>query len=96
MCDAEGCYDRINYTVATLALCRQGVPKAAALSAYTTLQKAQHHISTGYGVSGPQYGGERQDPPVQGKGQGNGKAPTTWALISAVLIDMMYSAGHGA
>lgn len=96
MCDAEGCYDRINHTVAILALHRQGVPKAAARSAYITLQRAHHHISTGYGVSGPQYGGKRQDPPIQGEGQGNGKAPTTWALISAVLIEMMYRANHGA
>jgi hypothetical protein len=34
-------------------------------------------------------------PPLQGLGQGNGKAPTGWAFISTPLINMMRTAGFG-
>ena len=33
--------------------------------------------------------------PLQGLGQGNGVAPTAWAVISTVLINMMHTAGFG-
>lgn len=62
---------------------------------YKLLQNAEHRIATGYGVSAPMYGGPNQQPPVQGEGQGNGKAPATWVLVSAIIIQMMYTAGHG-
>ena len=96
MNDAEGCYDRVAHPVDALAMRRAGVSCMAALMMVSTLQLAAHSIATGLGISTPQYGGPQQDPPVQGTGQGNGRAPQSWALISAILISIMYKNGHGA
>ena len=41
------------------------------------------------------YGGPTQQPPVEGSGQGNGRAPQTWVAIHLLVINMMYQAGHG-
>ena len=93
MNDATGCYDRISHPIAVLILRSFGLPKELAHSLISTLQKAVHHIKTGYGRSGPVYGDE--DIPTSGIGQGNGLGPTLWALISSKLLQMMHEAGHG-
>ena len=95
MNDAKSCYDRIVHPVAALAMRRQGVPKQVTTVLLGALQRARHSISTGYGITSNVYGGPNQIPPLQGAGQGNGKAPALWALISTVLINMMRRAGHG-
>ena len=58
------------------------------------LQNAKHKIRTGFGVSTKHYRRFRL-PPLQGLGQGNGIAPTGWAVISTVLINMMRTALFG-
>lgn len=95
MIDAQGCFDRIAHPVGSLIMQRFGVPKNTVRCLYRVLQEAHHRIATGYGVSEPKYGGPSQIPPVQGEGQGNGKAPATWVLVSAIIINMMYTAGYG-
>ena len=95
MIDAQGCFDRIAHPVGALTMQRFGVPRNAVRCLYKVLQQAHHRIATGYGVSDPKYGGPNQTPPVQGEGQGNGKAPATWVLVSAIIIRMMYTAGYG-
>ena len=92
--DAKSCYDRIVHSIASLALKRQGAPPGAVHSLLLTLQQSSHKIRTGYGTSRQKYGKDRS-PPLQGAGQGNGVAPTTWAVISTVLIHMMRAAGFG-
>ena len=92
MNDAKGCYDRISHPIAILTLRSFGLPKRLACTLISTLQKAVHHIKTGYGRSGPVYGNE--DVPSSGIGQGNGLGPTLWALISTKLLQMMHAAGH--
>lgn len=89
MNDAQGCFDCIAHTPAVLSLRRQGVPASALRSLYSTLQNAEHAICSGFGRSPPLYGGPTQIPPVQGEGQGSGKAPATWVAISSVLIRMV-------
>ena len=95
MNDAEGCFDRIGHPVDSIAMQRLGVPLKAMKCLLSTLQKASHCIATGFGVSEPAYGGVNQIPPIQGSGQGNGRAPQTWVLIHMMIISMMYKAGHG-
>ena len=73
---------------------RQGAPTPAVQSLLLTLQQAKHKIRTGFGVSLKNYGRFRW-PPLQGLGQGNGVAPTGWAVISTVLINMMRTALFG-
>ena len=92
--DAKSCYDRIVHSVAALAMIRQGAPTPAVQSLLLTLQQAKHKIRTGFGVSLKNYGRFRW-PPLQGLGQGNGVAPTGWAVISTVLINMMRTALFG-
>ena len=92
--DAKSCYDRIVHSVAALSMLRQGAPKGAVNSLLLTLQRAKHKIRTGFGVSAKHYGSLRW-PPLQGLGQGNGVAPTGWAVISTVLIHMMRTALFG-
>jgi hypothetical protein len=92
--DAKACYDRVVHSIAALSFLRQGAPRSAVLSLLKTLQKARHKIRTGFGISKSTYGGNLS-PPIQGLGQGNGAAPTGWALISTPLINMMRTAGFG-
>lgn len=92
--DAKSCYDRVVHSIASLSFRRQGAPNSAVLCLLQTLQRATHKIRTAYGVSQMHYGGDR-DPPIQGLGQGNGAAPTGWAVISTPLINMMRTAGFG-
>ena len=93
MNDATGCYDRISHPIAVLTLMSYGLPQRIACTLISTLQKAVHHIKTGFGRSGPVYGNEVI--PISGIGQGNGLGPTLWALISSKLLLMMHTAGHG-
>jgi hypothetical protein len=92
--DAKSCYDRVVRSIASLCFLRLCAPKAAVMSLLQTLQKAKHRIRTAFGISQQSYGGDLKVP-VQGLGQGNGAAPTGWALISTLLINMMRTAGFG-
>ena len=70
-----------------------GVPQKVCEVLFSTLQKAKHHIKTGFGRSDAVYGDEQV--PVMGIGQGNGLGPTLWCLILTILFRMMQKAGHG-
>jgi hypothetical protein len=91
--DAKACDNCVVHSIAALSAIRQGAPRPAVTSMLLTLQKANHKIRTGFGVSKVSYG--NFNPPLQGTGQGNGFAPTGWALISTPLINMMRTAGFG-
>ena len=93
MNDAKGCFDRIVHSVAILVYMSFGVPALIVRTLFGTLQKASHKIKTGFGISEDVYGDEPV--PLQGTGQGNGHAPTTWALISSKMFQVMKTAGHG-
>jgi hypothetical protein len=66
---------------------RLGCPLGPILSMFITLQKMQHFIRTAFGVSSTSFTGG--DVPFQGLGQGNGAAPTGWAVVSAPIINMV-------
>jgi hypothetical protein len=89
MNNAKGCFDRINHTFAILVLMSFGVSAVLARSLFETLQKADHHIKTGYGRSDKAYVNNDEPEPHQGIGQGNGLGPTLWALLSSILIKNM-------
>jgi hypothetical protein len=63
-------------------------------SMFETLQKAEHRVTTAYGIFATTYVRNR-DPPYQGVGQGNGAGPAIWTVVSTVIIAMMTTAGHG-
>ena len=58
MNDTKGCFDQIQHTFAVLVLTYYGVVWLVATTLFEVLQKAQHKITTGYGVSAPVYGNE--------------------------------------
>ena len=72
--DAKGCYDAISHPIAVLTLMRFGVPQHVCKVIFSTLQKAKHHIKTGFGQSVAVYCDE--EVPIMGIGQGNGLGPT--------------------
>ena len=93
MNDAKGCYDRIVHVVAILVLMSYGLSYKSARVLFETLQKADHQIKTGFGVSEVMYG---NDPTLHlGLGQGSGHAPTTWGLISTRMMQVMQQRNHG-
>jgi hypothetical protein len=95
--DAQGCYDRIVHSVASLSMQRVGVPTAPIASMFTTLQRLQRFVRTAYGDSPEALDAAGVNPiAIQGVGQGNGAAPQVWALVSTVLLNMLRDAGFGA
>ena len=78
-----------------MAYRRLGIPTPPVTSMLTTIQNMQHHIRTNYGDSAFYMDSDHSLRPFQGILQGNGAAPTTWVVISAVLIQMLKEAGNG-
>ena len=59
-----------------------------------TIQELQHHVRTAVGTSDSTMA-HAEGSPFQGVCQGNGASPTIWVAVSAPLIEMMRTAGHG-
>jgi hypothetical protein len=107
MCDAKSCYDRVNHALASRALQSKGTPKAPLVCMWTTLQNLESTICTVYGNSETKYGssywvlpspgqamGDTMEGPQEGIGQGNGAAPTCWAVVSTLVLQVMREQGH--
>jgi hypothetical protein len=105
--DAKSCYDRIVHNVASLCFQYQGVSEPPLVCMFTTLQNVQHRVRTAFGDSIQTYGGpnwiipppsramgNKDEGPPSGMGQGNGAAPTGWAVISTPLLEIMRKEGH--
>ena len=93
--DAKSCYDRVVHSIACMAYKRLGIPEPPVISMLTTIKNMKHHIRTNYGDSTFFMDNNGSLRPFQGILQGNGAAPTTWVVISAVLIQMLKEAGNG-
>ncbi len=93
--DAKSCYDLIGHSQASMAMQRNGVPKAAVDCLFSTLQCATHHVRTGYGDSQTSYGGPNWVTPMHGIGQGNGAGPAIWAVLSTPILNMLRKKGFG-
>ena len=79
--------------MAILVLMSFGVASPIARALFKVLDKADHHMKTGFGISDRAYGNETI--PHQGIGQENGMGPTLWILISIKVIIMMLAKNHG-
>jgi hypothetical protein len=93
--DAKSCYDRILHAVASLCLRCLGLPEAAIVCMFTTLQNMEHTVRTVYGDSNNSYGGNLWLVPMQGIFQGNGAGPMLWAIVSTPVLKVMRSEGFG-
>lgn len=93
--DTWSCYDLIGHSQASMAMQRNGVPRAAVDCLFTTLQNAHHKAHTGYGDSSSSYGGPRWITLMHGIGQGNGAGPAIWAVLSSPLLNMLRTGNYG-
>ena len=93
--DAKSCYDLIGHTQASISMQRLGVPKHAISCLFGTLQSATHQVQTAYGDSDFTYGGNTNETPMHGVGQGNGAGPAIWAVVSTPILNMLRSKGFG-
>jgi len=88
--------------VTSLAMQSKGVQEPPLVCMFMTLQNLQHTICTAFGDSDSTYGGEcwvvplpglargnKKKGPPQGAGQGNGAAPTMWAVVSTPMLEIM-------
>ena len=80
--DTKGCYNQISHPIAVLILMSYCLPQTIACTLISTLQRAVHYITTGFGRSGAVYGNE-EVPIRSGIGQDNGLGPTLWAHITS-------------
>ena len=92
--DAKSCYDRIVHLIAILAYRRCGIAQPPVEGMFRTIQNMKHHFRTAHGdllfcLENDSF------TPFQGSLQGNGASPTTWVIISSVLIEMMRNLRHG-
>ena len=91
--DAKSCYDRVVHSIASLQT-TIGVPSPPVISMLKTIQTMKYHILTNYGDSTFYMDSDHALCPFQGILHGNGAAPTTWVVISTVLIQMLKEAGN--
>ena len=92
--DAKSCYDRIVHSIASIAMQRMGLPIQPVKCMLVTIQNMKHHVRTAFGESDSFMANEDMLP-FQGCLQGNGSGPTLWLAVSAPLMEMMRTAGHG-
>jgi hypothetical protein len=64
------------------------------MSMFVTLQKMNNFVGSAFGISSTSF--TIGEVPFQGLGQGNGAGPTSWAIVSAQIINMIRAAGYGA
>jgi hypothetical protein len=85
--NAKSCFDQIVHWVATACLLRCGLHWGLIQSLFKTLQKATHHVRTGFGNSTVTFT-SKSNIPFRGCGQGNGAGPTIWVMIEPYLSNI--------
>ena len=98
-CDLAGCYNRIVYTAAALALLCICVPHAKIECMFSTIQRMVHRVRTAFGDSEGTYGGD--DYPdwlaaPQGALQGNASGPAIWTILSSIIFDVLRTRGFSS
>jgi hypothetical protein len=93
--DAKSCYNLIGHAQASIAMQRNGAPKAAVDCLFSTLQHTTHQVRTGLGDSTTYYGGSCWLIPLHGISLGNGVGPAIWAVVSTSLLNILRKKGYG-
>ena len=89
--DAKSCYDRVAHDSLHAPF---GLPLWTCYIHVYNSPEDEHFIGTAFGVSSTSYSSDKV--PFQGLVQGNGAAPTGWAVVNAPIINMVRTAGYGA
>jgi hypothetical protein len=93
--DASNCYDRIAHAMASLVFQAFGVPTTAIESMLGAIENMKFFLQMGFGDS-KSFAGGGISIKSQGLCQGNGAAPTGWAVISICILRAHGKKGHGA
>jgi hypothetical protein len=83
--DAKGCYDRIISGIALACLKRIGYSSNSVRMLGILWAQLEHHIATGYGVSGKTYSSTLEKL-LYGIAQGGCASPILWALLNQLLL----------
>ena len=92
--DAANCYDSISHAIASLVFQIFGVPDKAIGTMLTAIEEMKYFLSTAYGYS-KECVGSTIEVKFQWIWQGNGPAPSGWAVISITIINAHQRKGHG-
>ena len=87
--DTESCYSKVVHSITCMAYRQLGIPASPVISMLTTIQNTKHYIRTNYGNSTFYMDNNVSLRLFQGILQGNSTAPTTWVVISVVLIQIL-------
>ena len=93
--DADNCFDRVAHAVASLVFQAFGVSEATCGAMLQTIQEMQFFLRTAFGDS-KSAAGIRIEIKTQGLCQGNGAAPTGWAVVSIIILRAHSKQGHSA
>jgi hypothetical protein len=92
--NANNCYDRIMYPIASLLFQSLGVPKEACVSIFKTLQDMKFFLQTGFG-DWKDFASADGFTKTHGMCQGNGAALAGWTVNSIAMIQAHKRKGHG-
>ena len=92
--DADNFYESVAHAIASLVFQAYSVPKEAVQSMMSTIEDMKYYLRTTYGDS-KNYRGHKISAKFQGLCQGNGGAPTGWAVISITILNAHKKKGHG-
>jgi hypothetical protein len=92
--DASNCYDRIAHAMASLVFQAFRVPTTTIESMLGAIENMKFFLQKGFGDS-KSFAGGGISIKSQGLCQGNGAAPTGWAVISICILRAHGKKGHG-
>ena len=94
--DATACYDRIIMNFGSLVSRSYGQHQSIVFINAKTLEEAKYYLKMQLGVSKRCCKHSCTIHPIYGSGQGAGKSPAIWCIISSVLFDTYESKALGA
>jgi hypothetical protein len=94
--DAAQCYDRVNHKMMGLVWRALQVPIHTVAIIIHCVQYMKILTRTGWGDSTRYFGGDTNDTPFCGLGQGSKAAPASWIQLSSVIVNVYKSMGFRA
>lgn len=95
--DLTACFDRVYPALSNVVCGKFGMDINVLKCKGITMEKMEHSVRTGHGVSETTYGNRPGQPKKAGEGQGKGDVAITYALQSSTLLDahsMLYDGVH--
>jgi hypothetical protein len=85
--DLTACFDRVYPALSNVVCGKFGMDINVLRCKGLTMEKMEHSVRTGHGVSEKTYGNRPGQPKKAGEGQGKGDVAITYALQSSTLLD---------